>query len=329
MKMGKGFKLSLQETLVSKDIDGTDYFVYNDGDGTEHYYFHYTEQNKYIAESGNGLELTVGSNGNTKYTITDELGNKKYFNTNGYVTRILDVHGNKKEFVYNSSNQLTSVTSTTKGQPTETQLTLTYNTNGALKPGGDIMDHIRLRKNKLGDGAKKLFHPLFLLCLRDHFVNGGESGEHVDDPNRLVKRLLHYLTLSGVLTVNGEFLVIIRVEIHIANHIIDSLGIAEHSADGAATHIRAESRAIVIYPRLVVIDAARVLSAYGAGKNVTLSVLHVTVKHHLRRAPRAGKIMRPSAQTFRSVRKMLARIPRSFKAFFKSAPIRFVFLTEP
>ncbi|MBR5285489.1 MAG: RHS repeat-associated core domain-containing protein [Clostridia bacterium] len=132
MKMGKGFKLSLQETLVSKDIDGTDYFVYNDGDGTEHYYYLDETLNKYIAESGNGFELTVGSNGNTKYTITDELGNKKYFNTNGYVTRILDVHGNKKEFVYNSSNQLTSVTSTTNGQTTETQLTLTYNANGAL-----------------------------------------------------------------------------------------------------------------------------------------------------------------------------------------------------
>ncbi len=132
MKMGKGFKLSLQETLVSKDIDGTDYFVYNDGDGTEHYYFLDTEQNKYIAESGNGWELTVSSNGNTKYTITDELGNNKYFNTDGLITKILDVHGNKKEYIYNSSNQLTSITSTTKGQTTETQLTFTYNTNGAL-----------------------------------------------------------------------------------------------------------------------------------------------------------------------------------------------------
>ncbi len=176
MKMGKGFKLSLQETLVSKDIDGTDYFVYNDGDGTEHYYYLDETLNKYIAESGNGFELTVGSNGNTKYTITDELGNKKYFNTNGYVTRILDVHGNKKEFVYNSSNQLTSVTSTTKGQPTETQLTLAYNANGALSRITDGYDTNKYIVYSYSYGNASVYDVSYTGYLRKiEYFNDGQS----------------------------------------------------------------------------------------------------------------------------------------------------------
>ncbi|MBE6683627.1 MAG: DNRLRE domain-containing protein [Ruminococcaceae bacterium] len=176
MKIGKGWKLSLQETLVSVSIDSEPYFVYNDGDGTEHYYYFDDVQNKYIAESGNGFELTVGSNGSEKYVITDELGNKKYFNTNGYVTKILDVHGNKKEYIYNSSNQLTSITSTTNGQTTETQLTLTYNTNGALSRITDGYDTNKYIVYSYSYGNASVYDVSYTGYLRKiEYFNDGQS----------------------------------------------------------------------------------------------------------------------------------------------------------
>ena len=128
--MGYGWKLNAQETLVETTIDGTPYFVYNDGDGTEHYYFLDATQNKYIDESGSGWELTIGSDGSEKYIISDELGNKKYFNSNGYVRKITDVHGNKKEYEYNPWGQLYRITSTPVGQTKETQINFTYNGTG-------------------------------------------------------------------------------------------------------------------------------------------------------------------------------------------------------
>ena len=47
MKLGKGWKLSVQETLVTKVIGEETYLVYNDSDGTEHY-FHLLKDDNYL-----------------------------------------------------------------------------------------------------------------------------------------------------------------------------------------------------------------------------------------------------------------------------------------
>ena len=136
--MGKGWKLSVQETIVSRLIpDGDDtisdtWYVFNDADGTELYFYHSNTMDSgvYKSEDGYGLTLTVASNGTI--TLADDYGNEKLF-TNGRLTKITDVYGNRKEFVYNTNNQLTSVRYYPAGLTNYyTQLTFTYNENGAL-----------------------------------------------------------------------------------------------------------------------------------------------------------------------------------------------------
>ncbi|MCH5183677.1 MAG: DNRLRE domain-containing protein [Oscillospiraceae bacterium] len=127
MKVGKGWKLSVQETLRGKTLDGVTWYVYTDADGTD-LYFYWEDVNKYVSEDGNGLTLSTES---TPY-ITDTYGNKKLFNSSGNISEIRDVLGNKKTFVYNTSNQLTSITYTPSDSTAKKQLTFAYNASGAL-----------------------------------------------------------------------------------------------------------------------------------------------------------------------------------------------------
>ena len=95
MKIGIGWKLSLQETVVSKTIDGKTYLIYADGDGTEHYYIY--SGGVYVEETSNSRTTITGSN--AQYTLSDEYGNKKIF-TNGYLTEVQDAYGNALYYCY-------------------------------------------------------------------------------------------------------------------------------------------------------------------------------------------------------------------------------------
>ena len=139
MPVGKGWKLSVQETLSVADIDGVEYYRYNDADGTDLYF--YKSGNVYKSEDGYGLTVTVTGTGENKTaTITDDYGNTKTF-VNGYITKIQDVYGNKKHFKYNTSNKLTSITYTPAGTTSEiTQLTFLYNPVGTLTQITNALD---------------------------------------------------------------------------------------------------------------------------------------------------------------------------------------------
>ena len=82
MKLGKGWKLSAQETVVSMTVGSTDYLVYNDADATEHYF--YKSGSKWLDEDGLGLTITktTRSDGNIVYTMTDKdaYNTKEFFN---------------------------------------------------------------------------------------------------------------------------------------------------------------------------------------------------------------------------------------------------------
>ena len=126
MNLGAGWKLSLQETVVPITVDDTNYLVYTDADGTEHYFQYDSEAGKYKDEDG--LDLTISVSGSS-YTMNDLEGNSKYFET-GYLKRITDAYENEITYIYNSDHQITSVTRKNSGSDvTETLATLTYSNN--------------------------------------------------------------------------------------------------------------------------------------------------------------------------------------------------------
>ena len=145
MKLGHGWKLSAQETVTSVSVQNlngtTEWLVYNDSDGTEHY-FKKLSDNSSKYEDEDGLNLTITKNG-SDYTMTDSKDNQKYFK-NGYLTKIMDAGGNAIHIIYNGgtassnipnssgSNRITSVSSQPTGSPATEIFTLTYDSSNLL-----------------------------------------------------------------------------------------------------------------------------------------------------------------------------------------------------
>lgn len=103
MTMGYGWKLSVQETVVPVTIGGELYYVYNDSDGTEHYFA--LVDGTYRDEDGLGLTLSISG---SQYTMTDKMDNQKLF-VNGILYKITDANGNTVRMVYNGSGGMPMV----------------------------------------------------------------------------------------------------------------------------------------------------------------------------------------------------------------------------
>lgn len=72
MQMGAGWKLSAQQTVTPVKIGTVTYLVYNDADGTEHYFRYSSADAAYLDEDGLGLKIKKSTSGsNTIYTMTD------------------------------------------------------------------------------------------------------------------------------------------------------------------------------------------------------------------------------------------------------------------
>ncbi|MBE6579294.1 MAG: DNRLRE domain-containing protein [Ruminococcaceae bacterium] len=131
--MGKGWKLSIQETLVPYELENSDkeWYVYNDADGTELYFYRVaSDSNQYVSEDGYGLIVTVNDNGTI--TLADEYGNTKLFNADGLLSTITDVYGNQKQINYSNSLP-SSVLYRPVGETSNiVQLTIYFNAYGAL-----------------------------------------------------------------------------------------------------------------------------------------------------------------------------------------------------
>ena len=105
---GYGWKISACESIVKPH--GQNYYVWADGDGTEHYFLPDTSTtafNDYKDEDGLLLTLTVQANG---YTITDIDNNIRFFaktsstadyDESGLLNHIQDAYGNKILFSLN------------------------------------------------------------------------------------------------------------------------------------------------------------------------------------------------------------------------------------
>lgn len=102
MQVGVGWKLSAQQTVVECKVGDETYLVYNDEDGTEHY-FRKTATNTYEDEDGLGLKIVKSTSGwNATYTMTDTNGDNTWVFYNGYLNTQTDANGNTLYFAYNA-----------------------------------------------------------------------------------------------------------------------------------------------------------------------------------------------------------------------------------
>ena len=150
MRTGVGWKLSAQETIVEVSIDSVDqwghevtsnWLVYNDSDGTEHYFWR-SSSNASVYEDEDGLNLTITKSG-SDFTMKDKQDNEKFFK-NGYLTKLTDAYGNKIHIVYNKgnpdanvptssgTNKITAIYTQPNGQDSTKIFRFTYDANGFL-----------------------------------------------------------------------------------------------------------------------------------------------------------------------------------------------------
>lgn len=126
-EFGKKWKLNLSQYVAQ---DGSN-FLYLDAMGEVHRFVKF-DTTRYYDDRNAKLVLETNSNG---YIITDGVGNKLYFNSNGYIIRSVSCHNSamRKEFVY-EGNKLVSVYDlrSVKNGVVQSRIALTYNANGLL-----------------------------------------------------------------------------------------------------------------------------------------------------------------------------------------------------
>ena len=88
--MGYGWRTNYNQTItLSSGV-----YAWEDGDGTRHYFCPAEDNegneisNTYLDEDGLHLTLTTGGSGDQTYQLTDQLGNKSYFDASGRLRKI-------------------------------------------------------------------------------------------------------------------------------------------------------------------------------------------------------------------------------------------------
>ena len=141
---GLGWRLSLNQSLRKETILSQEYYIWQDGDGTEHY-FEITGDAPYSDSEGMQLKLAVNDN---DITITDKSDTVMTFpliiaSERVYITSVSDAQGNTMTLAYDATNP-SKVVSATDGVGRVT--TLSYNANGLLDsitaPGCPVVSYI-------------------------------------------------------------------------------------------------------------------------------------------------------------------------------------------
>jgi RHS repeat-associated protein len=152
MILGGGWKLSAQQCIqsvrIAEDDTNTLYWVYTDGDGTQHYFYE-TSSGVYEDEDGLGLKITlVSETGHTNFKMTDDYGNETFFR-DGILTYTKDAYGNGIYYCYNYStfngaasttwrptnavhNQFTSIWRLNNGGSSEQLARFVYDSNNNI-----------------------------------------------------------------------------------------------------------------------------------------------------------------------------------------------------
>ena len=103
--MGSGWRTNYNQRVYGETINNTPYYVWEDGDGTLHY-FYKVSTGKYADEDGLYLTLTTTGTGDNKYQIKDQYGNISYFNTNGLLVKIENNQQTKSNITITYENGL-------------------------------------------------------------------------------------------------------------------------------------------------------------------------------------------------------------------------------
>lgn len=91
--VGYGWRTNYNQRVYQWSLN-SNYYVWEDGDGTKHY-FYKVSTGTYKDEDGLELELKTTGSGNSKYTITDKGGNVSHFDTKGRLTQITNNQATK------------------------------------------------------------------------------------------------------------------------------------------------------------------------------------------------------------------------------------------
>ena len=84
--MGYGWRTNFNQLVYQWSVNGN-YYVWEDADGTAHYFYYDSSIGKYRDEDGLELTLTTTGSGTSKYCLADKYGNCSYFDTNGRLTK--------------------------------------------------------------------------------------------------------------------------------------------------------------------------------------------------------------------------------------------------
>ena len=156
--MGFGWRTNYNQ-LVYKPDSNIDRYVWEDEDGTRHYFDPTGTANEYEDKEGLGITLKRTASG-TKYTytLTDASDNVAYFDTEGrlykikndqqttscieikytsttskQISQVIDGAGRKYNFAYNSSGLLTSIKYYAKGSTALNTVSYEYNSSKELR----------------------------------------------------------------------------------------------------------------------------------------------------------------------------------------------------
>ena len=114
-KCGPGWRFDFQQQITPIASGTALYtsgfrYIYTDADGTDHYFkAKGSSTSQFEDEEGLGFTLTVGSDGDSKYTLEFKSGNKNVYNTNGAIVKICDTDNNYYKFTY-SNNKVSYIT---------------------------------------------------------------------------------------------------------------------------------------------------------------------------------------------------------------------------
>lgn len=144
---GMGWRLNLSQRLAYKIINGTQYYIYTDEDGTKHYLECVTTYT-YKDESGLDLTMNIDTASKTeKYKLKDKGGNQLSFNSDGYLTYIKDNNDNKITLGYSGTNLKTVTDGSGK------VINLNIDSNGRLL---SIVDPSNRTTSYTYDGSNRL-----------------------------------------------------------------------------------------------------------------------------------------------------------------------------
>lgn len=102
LKYGLGWRLNVSQRVESAGIiDGAQWYIYTDEDGTKHYFYYNSASASYKQQMGLDLTFTVNADGG--YTIKDKSGGALVFVPGGYLYKIKDKNDNTMTLSYNGT----------------------------------------------------------------------------------------------------------------------------------------------------------------------------------------------------------------------------------